>query len=168
MAALFLLRHGNAGFGGPNVDDHDRSLNQTGVQASRAVGASFVHRPVTFDLVLCSTAWRARQTWEQAAPYLDSPPDADYKRDLYLASAGALQQRIKDLPDRAENVIIIGHNPGLHEIALFYCGGGDDDVVSHLGLEFPPAALAVFHFDQPWADLAGGAGRLLDFVTPER
>jgi phosphohistidine phosphatase len=62
--------------------------------------------------------------------------------------------------------MLIGHNPGLHEAALFYCGGRGDVVLSQLQLEFPPAALAVLRFEQPWSGVAGQAGGLREFVTP--
>jgi len=170
MATLYLLRHGNAGFGGPDTDDHDRKLNPPGEHASLAIGR-YLDRHLaasgaTLDLVLCSTALRTRQTWQHIATCLDDTPRVQFEAALYLCGAVALHQRIRALPEAAQNVMIVGHNPGLHEAALFYCGGDGNGVVSQLHLEFPPAGLAVLHFDPPWIGIAGQQGRLQDFITP--
>ncbi|MFP6771058.1 MAG: histidine phosphatase family protein [Alphaproteobacteria bacterium] len=170
MATLYLLRHGNAGFGGPDTDDHDRALNPAGRRASLAMGRHISRRlansGASLDLVLCSTAARTRQTWDCLAACLDHPAPIEFEPPLYLAGVVALHQRIRALPESAERVMLIGHNPGLHEAALFYCGGRGDVVLSQLQLEFPPAALAVLRFEQPWSGVAGQAGGLREFVTP--
>jgi phosphohistidine phosphatase len=166
MGVLYLLRHGDAGLGGPALDDHDRPLNPAGQGAVLAIGRHMAELAMRLDQVLCSTALRTRQTWEGIARCLDNPPEAEYLSALYLSGAVALQQRIRALPEAAETVMIIGHNPGLHEAAVFYCGAGDDVVVSQLHLNFPPAALAVLHFQDPWAKLSGQTGRLQKFVGP--
>ncbi len=166
MPTLYLLRHGNAGFGGPAQQDRDRTLNPAGEHAAILVGRYLAQRPVRLDLALCSTAQRTRQTWALVAAELDDPPEAEFDEALYLCSGAALQQRLRELPVEAETVMIIGHNPGLHETALFYGGGGNGDVIGQLLLDFPPAGLVALQFDHPWAALSQHAGYLQFVVTP--
>ncbi len=166
MACLYLLRHANAGFGGPDTGDHERPLDPAGQRASRALGAYLARPEYRFDIVLCSTAERAQATWREIAAGLEDPPTAEFEQGLYLCPAAALHRRLTQLPKSAETALIVGHNPGLHEAALFYCGGGEDDVVSQLRLDFPPAAMAILRFSQDWGSLSAGSGYLQAFVTP--
>ncbi|MBT3370965.1 MAG: histidine phosphatase family protein [Rhodospirillaceae bacterium] len=166
MPTLYLLRHGNAGFGGPGQQDQDRALNPAGRQAAALVGRYLAQMPARLDLVLCSTAERTRQTWALVAAELDNPPQAEFDEALYLCSGAALQQRVRGLPQAADSVMIIGHNPGLYDTALFYSGGGDSDVIGQSLLDFPPAALVALQFDHPWAAASQQAGHLDFVVTP--
>ncbi|MDP6874480.1 MAG: histidine phosphatase family protein [Alphaproteobacteria bacterium] len=166
MPTLYLLRHGNAGFGGPAQQDQDRSLNPAGERAAAQVGRYLAQLAVRLDLVLCSAAQRTRQTWALVAAELDNPPAADFDEALYLCSSAALQQRVRALPPDAETVMIIGHNPGLHETALFYSGVANGDVIGQLLLDFPPAGLVALQFEQPWAALSQHGGQLKFVVTP--
>jgi phosphohistidine phosphatase len=166
MPVLYLLRHGNAGFGGPGQDDHDRALNQAGERAALLVGQYLAKSAVRPDLVLCSTAQRTRRTWELVASCLPAPPEARFERALYLCSAPILQQQIRALPNWVETAMIVAHNPGLHEISLFYSGTGDGDLINRLQLDFPPAGLAALQFEQPWAEIDRRAGCLQTYVIP--
>ena len=166
MPALYLLRHGNAGLGSAEQNDHDRALNQTGERAALLLGQYLARLSVPLDLVLCSSALRTRQTWERVASCLRSPPDARFERTLYLCGARAMRRCIGALPDEAEAVMIIAHNPDLHEIARFYAGMGDSDMIENLQLDYPPGGLAVLQFDQPWAELQHHPGHLQYYVVP--
>lgn len=166
MPTLYLLRHGNAGFGGPGQQDQERTLDPAGRQAATLMGRYLAQLPARLDLVLCSAAQRTRQTWALAAAALDNPPEAEFDDALYLCPGAALQQRIRELPQAADAVMIVGHNPGLHETALFYSGAGEDDVIGGLLLDFPPAGLVALKFDQSWAALSAHAGQLEFVVTP--
>ncbi len=166
MPTLYLLRHGNAGFGGPEQDDHDRALNQTGAQAALLVGQYLAQLSVRLDLVLCSSAQRTRQTWELVASRLPDPPEVRFERTLYMCGAPALQQCIHALPNRVETTMIVAHNPDLHEVALFYSDGGDKDLRLRLQLDYPPAGLVALQFERPWAELRRHAGRLQYYVVP--
>ncbi|HJM92649.1 MAG: histidine phosphatase family protein [Alphaproteobacteria bacterium] len=166
MPTLYLLRHGNAGFGGPGKQDRERSLNPAGRQASTLVGRYLAQLPARLDLILCSAAERTRQTWALVADELDNPPAAEFDEALYLCSGAALRQRLRELPQGAESVMIIGHNPGLHEAALFYSGADSGDMLGQSLLDFPPATLAALKFEQPWAGASRQAGQLRFVITP--
>ncbi len=167
MPTLYLLRHGNAGFGGPGQQDRERALNPAGRQATTLVGRYLARLPARLDRVLCSAAERTRQTWALVAAELDNPPEAEFDEALYLCSGAALRQLVGELPETAESVMIIGHNPGLHETALFYSGAGGGDVIGQLLLDFPPAGLVALEFDQPWAAASQQAGHLQFVISPK-
>ncbi len=166
MPSLYLLRHANAAFGGPELTDHDRPLNQAGERAALLLGQYLAQSSVRLDLVRCSSALRAQQTWQLVAPCLQQPPDAQVEKTLYLCGPRALQQYIRGLPDEAETAMIVGHNPDLHQAALFYGGSGDGDLLARLQLDFPPAGLAVLQFERPWAELRQHTGRLQCYAVP--
>jgi phosphohistidine phosphatase len=166
MPTLYLLRHANAAFGGPELTDHDRALNQAGERAALLVGQYLAQLLVRLDLVLCSSALRTRQTWQLVASCLRQPPDAQVEKTLYLCGPRALQQYIRRLPDEAGSAMIVGHNPDVHQAALFYSGSGDGDLLARLQLDYPPAGLAVLQFERPWAELRRHTGRLQCYAAP--
>ena len=93
--------------------------------------------------------------------------EVDFDDRLYLTSPDALYDRLKAVPIDAKSVLMIGHNPGLHGLALMLMGTGDAKSISRLEDKLPTAALAVFTFPQvAWRDLIPAAGRLEAFITP--
>lgn len=166
MPTLYLMRHGNAGLGSAEQSDHDRALNQEGERATLLVGRYLAQISARLDLVLCSSALRTQQTWEGMASCLQNPPHVRFERTLYLCGAQAMQQCIRALPNEADAVMILAHNPDLHEIALYYAGMGDEDLMAKLQVDYPPAGLAALHFDEPWAGLHKHAGHLKFYVVP--
>lgn len=118
--------------------------------------------------VLCSTALRARQTWELAAPALPADIPVDYSGAIYDADARELIAVLRALPDDAEPVLLIGHNPALEACAARLAGGGDTRGLQTMASKYPTAALAMIVFDVAhWWDIAPGAGRLDRFVRPK-
>jgi phosphohistidine phosphatase len=116
------------------------------------------------DVVLCSSA---RRTCETAA-LLDLPPSTELvvEHDLYLAEPDTVLHRVRAVDDRATTVLVIGHNPTMHEVALDVVADGDTEDLRRLGEKYPTGALAVVEFDGVWPAVAPGTGHLLSFVTP--
>jgi phosphohistidine phosphatase len=85
--------------------------------------------------------------------------------DLYGADDDVLLERLRGLPDRIESVAMIGHNPGIHDLAIALAGSGAD--LGRMRAKFPTGAVAVLEFDRPWRELAPGEARLEAFVTPK-
>ena len=171
MPALYLLRHGDADAGTPDQGDLGRILNARGNNEAALIGRYLAEKsahPVRhLDLVLCSAAQRMQQTWALVAGYLTNPPKAQVEQDLYLCTASGLVKRVRSLPDDAENVLIIGHNPGLHEAAIYYADVSDGPIMRRLYSEFPSATLVAFQFSQAWSGISQHTGRLKLFVTPK-
>jgi phosphohistidine phosphatase len=160
---LLLLRHAKSSWDDPELDDHDRPLAKRGRRAAEDVGARLREMDLAPDLVLCSTATRTRETLE-----LLSLEHAAVRFDdrLYGADEDELLDLVRELPDGTGWVLVIGHNPGLHELALRLAVSATGPDAEHLRERFPTAALAVFESDGGWAELADGRGRLRSYVTP--
>jgi len=113
---LVLLRHAKSSWRDSELGDRDRPLNARGDRAGRLLAAYFARQPPP-DLVLCSSALRTRETFAHIARAYSAPPPVLMEDGLYLADARAIMQRIEAVPDSVEFLLVIGHNPGLHELA---------------------------------------------------
>jgi phosphohistidine phosphatase len=119
------------------------------------------------DLVLCSTALRARQTLEAVAAAFGSGTEVRVEEDLYGAGAGELLARLRQVRPGTRSVMVVGHNPGMHELALELAGAGDEQALADLRHKFPTAALATLLVAEgSWPDLDRGRAQLDDFVVP--
>ncbi|MHA1151055.1 MAG: SixA phosphatase family protein [Alphaproteobacteria bacterium] len=171
MKTLCLLRHGQAERR-IDLQDFDRPLSAGGVEAAGGIAATLRGAGLLPDLVLCSGAKRARQTWRTVAAQLsDEETDGltlELREDLYLASEARLLGALRKLPDAATSVLVIGHNPGLHRLARELAGSGSQaEAQARLRRGFPAAGLAALAFDAlRWADLAPGRARLTGFFDP--
>jgi phosphohistidine phosphatase len=121
------------------------------------------------DRVLCSTSTRTRETWERVRPSLEAAggdPDVDFERDLYLAGAGALLDRVRAC-DGAACLLVIAHNPGTGDLALGLAGRGDEEAWRRMRDKYPTAALATLVFEAAsWSEIAPNTGALVRFVVP--
>jgi len=168
MNRLFLLRHAKAETDAPNGGgDRDRPLAQKGERSMRHIGAWATEAVLAPDLVLCSPATRTRQTLALLLPRLGGRPQVKFEEALYLADAPALLERLRRVPARSASVLVIGHNPGLHALAVGLLRTAAGAHGKRLAQGMPTAALAAFELDGPWATLDQGAARLTDFVTPK-
>ncbi len=164
MRTLTLLRHAKAMPYGPGIDDHERPLNERGNQAAEWVGRQTRHRQP--DLALCSTALRTRQTLDRIGAEWGGLPPTEYEPRLYLARPQDLLARLGEVGAAVASVWLIGHNPGLHDLAarLAERAGHHAALAEH----FPTAARAVFRIDcADWSGLAAAA-ELIEYVTPPR
>jgi phosphohistidine phosphatase len=161
---LLLLRHAKSSWADPGIRDHDRPLNDRGRRAAAAMGGHLRAQGLVPDVVLCSSA---RRTCETAA-LLELPTTAELvvEHDLYLADPDTVLHRIRAVDDRAARVMVIGHNPTMHEVALDLVRGGNKRALRSLGEKFPTGALAVVEIEGTWRALAPTTGHLAAFVTP--
>ncbi len=120
----------------------------------------------TPDLILCSPAQRTRETLALISQAVKDAP-VTFDDELYLTSQETLYERLKATPVGIKRVLLIGHNPGMHGLALSLTGTGDAKSISRLEDKFPTAALAIFTFPQTsWRELVPASGHLEAFVTP--
>jgi phosphohistidine phosphatase len=164
MSRLYLLRHAKAGWAAPGMRDFDRPLDPIGCTDADSIGAGMRAREYIPDLVLCSTAKRARETLDWVARHIGSPR-AVFSDSLYSTDAAGYVDFIREAAD-GEKVLLIGHNPMMEDLGEALSGGGDEHARHALHGGFPTSALAVIRFPGKLADTAPGKGYLEAFVTP--
>ncbi len=164
MPVLYLLRHAKSDWKNPGLTDRARPLNARGREACAIIGGYMGKRGMHPDHALISPARRAVETWQLLRHHIDPPRREELAEDAYLADWQTLADIIEDVPEGTDSAILIGHNPGMHDLALHLAGEAADP---ELERKFPTAALAIFSIDGPWTDFSRHA-RLKDFVTPRR
>ncbi|CAM5302592.1 phosphohistidine phosphatase [Streptomyces sp. MnatMP-M77] len=122
---------------------------------------------IDFDLALCSTAARTRETWKLAVHEFSRRPRTVYEERLYEASLGDLIALFNETPDEVRDLLVIGHNPGMHGAADALSGSAEGDTLARMTRDgFPTAAYAVVEFPGSWKSVEHGAGRLTEYWTP--
>ncbi|MDR2987775.1 MAG: histidine phosphatase family protein [Nocardiopsaceae bacterium] len=158
---LIVMRHAKAGElpGGPDVE---RALRPRGRRNASAAGQWLAGQALVPDLVLCSKARRARQTWQYVGAELGGEPEVVNDIRLYEAHADDLLSVFSGTRSRIRSLMYIGHNPAAAEVTEILTGGHVD---------FPTAAIAIIGLGADWPSLAGdaaGAGELVAFWRPQR
>ena len=168
MKKLLLLRHAKSSWDDESLADFDRPLAPRGREAAPRMGRELARRGWLPEAVLVSPAMRTRQTWKLVAAELGTKPAVKFPTSLYEASAEALLEEIRLTPDGTEVLMLVGHNPGLEDLAKALAGeDSDSDALKRMGEKFPTAGLARFKVDGPWAELDAGAARLSHFLRPK-
>ena len=140
MLTLLLLRHAKSSWDDLSLDDFDRPLAKRGTKAAAAIGSYLIKHALVTALVLCSTA-----------------------------DAQTLLERLQALKGHPAVVMLVGHNPGLHAVALELIRSGPKVNLRTLAMQFPTAALAQITFDEErWSRIAPATGELVDFVLPRK
>jgi phosphohistidine phosphatase len=170
MKRLYLLRHAKAVPADPALDDHARELTVRGMHDASAMARYLCKNGFVPGLMLISTSARTRQTAELVLREMQAK--AEYREALYLAEAGKILAMVQGVAQSAESVMVVGHNPGLEDLASFLAREPVRRKERHrrdvLDEKFPTAALAVLDFDiQKWRDIGPGEGKLTDFVRPK-
>ena len=167
LRRLYLLRHAKSSWTDPSLDDHARPLAPRGEEAVRRLRRHLARRQEEApELVLCSSARRTTMTLDGIAAALPARTDTRIEDGLYAASSGRLLERLRDVADEVSRVMVIGHNPGLEDLALLLVAQTDDAVSRRMAAKFPTGALATLTFAGSWADLAPGTATLESFVVP--
>ena len=165
---ILLLRHAKSAWHEPGLDDYERPLAPRGRRAAAVMGVYLRDENLVPDLVLCSGARRAKETWEVAAHELPRPPEAEYDSDLYMASADRLLKRLRKLPATVKSVLVVGHEGGVDVLARRLTGDGSAPLRRRLGEKFPTAAMAVVAMAlDDLSTLADKCGTLTRFAAPK-
>lgn len=165
MKHVCLLRHAKALPADSSGDDFARPLAQAGRNVAAKVGLATVAEIP--DLILSSPARRTRETIDLVSQAWPHRPEIQFEMPLYLAEWDDLLDRLRQLPDDAADVWIVGHNPGLHELAIEFARYGGLPVLDNeLGGHFPTGTRACFSFDiSDWRSLPSAKTQLSAFVT---
>ncbi|MEV6396318.1 histidine phosphatase family protein [Streptomyces sp. NPDC051907] len=162
---IVLLRHAKADW--PQVSDHERPLAERGRKDAPVAGRRLADTGIALDLALCSTATRTRETWKLAVHELPHRPRTVYEERLYEASLGDLIALLNEVSDEVDDLLVIGHNPGMHALADALSGKAEGDALARMSKSgFPTAALAVVSFNGSWKSLEHGVGTLVEYWAP--
>jgi phosphohistidine phosphatase len=172
MRRLMLFRHAKTESEAPSGRDQDRRLDSRGHRDAAEIGGWIARHPPFPDLVLVSHAVRAFQTWEiawEAMKELVPEPGVELMPELYGADVSQLLETIHEASAAdPKRLMLVGHNPGMHELALALAGKGDHAGRKALIENLPTSGLAIFDFDiDDWTDVAFRRGRLVGFVSPK-
>lgn len=164
MKTLTLLRHAKSSWGDPAQRDFDRPLNARGLKAARAMGRELVRRGIAFDLVLASPAARVVGTIASLGEG-GCPIEAGYDVRIYLAPARTLIGIVRAADDSHDRLLIVGHNPGMEQLALLLARGGA--LREQVAAKYPTGALAQIDLETArWRDVEEGTGTLACFIRP--
>jgi phosphohistidine phosphatase len=166
MKSLTLLRHAKSGWDDAVSRDFDRPLNPRGRRAARTVGQEMKAQGLAFDLVLASPARRVIETLEEVAAVF-GPLNAEFDQRLYLASTATLIDIVRAAPAEADRLLLVGHNPGLEELALGLSGRDEGPLRREVEVKYPTGTVAEIALPvERWAEVGEGKGRIERFIRP--
>lgn len=163
---LLLLRHAKSAWP-EGVADHDRPLADRGRKAAPIIGAYMAREKLIADLSLVSPARRAQETWKLVREALSKKILQQDAPEIYEVAAGQILEAIRAVKPGVRTLLMVGHNPGMEDLAALLTKDGDADAIGRMKEKFPTAALAVIDFEiEGWDAVASGSGYLERFVTP--
>lgn len=168
MKQLLLLRHAKSSWDDPALADFDRPLAPRGLKAAPLMGRELARRDWLPDLALVSPALRTRETWRLVSAELPARVPVEFAEGLFDATAGDILAEVQQAMASAGCLLVLGHNPGLEDLARRLAGPRSDAGARRkLEEKFPTGALARFVVDDGWADLAFGTARLMHCIRPK-
>lgn len=168
MRRLLLLRHAKAERSEAGMEDRVRKLIERGRKDATRIGAYMASHALAPDRAIVSPSARTQETWKFAAAALQPAPAAISLERLYNATPPAILGVIRETPTTAHSLLIVGHNPGLHKLALMLIASGDIEAREQLREKMPTSGLVIIDFAlDNWGKLHPQSGRLERFITPK-
>lgn len=169
MRTLYLLRHAKAEASGPQFADADRPLSARGREACQQMGQHMKQKGYLPALTLSSPSARTRETVELVGRALGADLPCRYEPGLYLATPGEMLDFIAQVGAEVPSLMLVGHNPGMHHLAMTLAGDGESELHDELALKYPTGALAVISWPAAadWQGVSAQAGELRDFIAPD-
>lgn len=168
MKRLTLLRHAKSSWDDPVSRDFDRPLNKRGARAALTIGHYARNQEMQFDHLIASPAVRVTETLDHFFEGYGKVLEVNWDRRIYLASSATLMDVLRDAPEKAESLLMVGHNPGMEDLILSLVpDDGNSALRDDVEVKFPTASLAVveFHLDR-WEDVGANTARLVSFTRP--
>jgi phosphohistidine phosphatase len=165
--SLYLIRHAKSSWSDPTLPDQERPLARRGRRDANRIAKHLLRLGIMPELVLCSPTQRTRETLELVRPALGTTATVRLEAELYAASAETLLERLRAVPEEVASVMLIGHNPGLHDLALLLASAGTE--LERLEAKFPTAALATLTLPRAtWRRLSQADAVLAAYVVPKQ
>lgn len=168
MKQIFLLRHAKSDWSDPFLADHDRPLNKRGRSAAHNIGKYLKLKNIQPDLITCSSAVRTQETLACFQEKAELTSHIKYDSILYGASADQILAVIQCQPPEVSSLMIIGHNPGIEDIALNLTGTDPSNQLPNIYDKVPTGSLITYEFGvNSWAHISLKSGTLTSFVRPK-
>ncbi len=166
MTIIAIMRHAKSDWGQPGLADFDRPLNERGRKAAKRVGRELKRRKVRFDRVIASPAARVRETLAELAKGYGEPLDPEFEQRIYEAGVDDLFELVRTIPGPVHAPLLVGHNPGLHQLVL-KLARDDDQFRGKISDNLPTAALALIELPAGrWDEVEPGTGRIVELILP--
>src|SRR5437868_856183 len=158
MTIIAIMRHAKSDWGQPGMADFDRPLNERGRKAAKRVGRELKRRKVRFDQVIASPAARVRETLTELARGYGEPLDPRFEQRIYEAGVDALFELVRTIPEQVHAPLLVGHNPGLHQLVM-KLASDDDKLRGKISGNLPTAAMALIELPAArWSEVEPGTG----------
>jgi phosphohistidine phosphatase len=169
MKTLYVLRHAKAERDAPSGEDYDRPLAARGRDDAARLGKVLKKNLTNWpDIIVSSPSARTLETVEHLTAAWSKPPAIQTDEKLYLAPASRLLETVRKLSDTAGSAMLVGHNPGMEELAIQLANKVASDALYRMRTKFPTCALATFEIStDSWARVSPDLARLVSFSTPK-
>ncbi|MCL6729155.1 SixA phosphatase family protein [Sphingomonas hankyongi] len=167
MTFLTILRHAKSSWDHPGLSDFDRPLNDRGRKAAPLVGREMRRRKMEFDIVFASPAVRVRQTIDGVVEGLGKELEVQFDPELYAADVETLLTKVRALPGDAHAPLMVGHNPGLHEIILYLARDDEEGLRAKIEDNLPTAAAVTIELPAVrWDEVEPASGLIRTLILP--
>ncbi|MCP4935920.1 MAG: histidine phosphatase family protein [bacterium] len=168
MLTLTMLRHAKSSWGDPLLRDKNRPLNARGKSQAQQMGEHLSQQRIDPNLIICSSAKRARQTLKQVSKKWQTDAQAVFEDQLYLASSSTIVSLLEKYGNNADHIMIIGHNPGFHKLASSLADTGNANDLVNLSQRYPTGTLCVIKSNaKQWRNIDNEPGELASFTSPK-
>lgn len=162
------MRHAKSSWANPGARDYDRELNDRGVKDLTNIAAALKERAYHPQRILCSPAFRTRQTLEGISGAFKNKPEVVFLESLYSSGVTEYLELIQNQPE-VDEIMIVGHNPMCGSLVHYLAGHGNQKLLSSIALKYPTGTVAVLEFDaSSWRDISKASGTLTDCILPKQ
>ncbi len=162
MKKLFILRHALT-FPASGLSDRERALTPEGIGDARNLGDAMKQKNYVPDFVFCSPVTRTRQTLENVLEALGTI-ETQFKPVIYEGGYPELVELVQGAPAAKNALLLVGHNPSIHQFAANMAGNGEAPLLNNLTAGYPPGTLTVLGIPGEWRDLTPGENKLIDLI----
>jgi phosphohistidine phosphatase len=165
---LTILRHAKSSWEHQRLEDLNRPLNERGWTMARRMGCELEKRGMKFDLVIASPAARVRETIDGLREKLNLNVEIRFDPRIYAASEEMLLEIVHEVHETVHAPLIVGHNPGLQQLAVGLTSKDRDGLRDRVKHKFPTAALAAIELPaHRWAEVKPGSGEIAELILPK-
>jgi phosphohistidine phosphatase len=167
MTILAIMRHAKSDWGDAGLADFDRPLNKRGRAAAERVGLELQRNHVRFDQVIASPAVPVRQTLERLQHGYGRHLPITFEPAIYEASSATLFALVRKIPASIHAPLLMGHNPGLHQLVLALTSSDDAGLRDSVTENLPTAAFVLIELPAVrWDEVSEGSGTVRELILP--